>query len=148
MLFAVYADEQTRPDLLPRDIVETTIITQNYTGIFIWQIAASSMYFSSAQGKLPRRKKQDCTPPLAKEPCRVLFPPSPPPFCIQGEERYSVRAYRVKLSRRRGRVGKREKLINYSVLGAFSNVLSLSLSFSLSRISGYDVRTKMNERKR
>lgn len=51
--------------------------------------------------------------------------------------RYSVRAYRVKLSRRT--VGKREKLINYSVLDAFSNVL-LSLSLS-KRISEYDVRT-------
>lgn len=82
MLFAVYADEQTRPDLLPRDIVETTIITQNYTGIFIWQIAASSMYFL-CRGKATRRKKQDCTPPLAKEACRVLVPYL---LRIQGEE--------------------------------------------------------------
>lgn len=82
MLFAVYADEQTRPDLLPRDIVETTIITQNYTGIFIWQIAASSMYFP-----LPREsyeeEKARLHAPIGK---RGLQSTIPSLLRIQGEE--------------------------------------------------------------
>ena len=36
LLFAVYADEQTRPDLLPRDIAETTISSRKITRRYLY----------------------------------------------------------------------------------------------------------------
>lgn len=112
LLFAVYADEQTRPDLLPRDIVETTIITRNYTRD-IYMANSCFVNVLSRGAKATRGKSKIARPRWQKS--RAVQRNS-----LQGQRG----EFRSCLSRKIERVdeeSRREKgkLINYSATDTF-----------------------------